>query len=252
MKRVCIVGLSEYGRDMIPWDDPEWEIWGINEEYANVDASGKRWFRRWTRWFQMHHPIDYRSPFNTKDPHHWDWLKAARGFPIYMHDRDPEVPASVPFPREQTTARFLSRIIRGGVVEEYYPSGPAYMLALAALEDFDQVMLAGVRAAEGEWAYQREGLEFWIGVLSQKASLILPKETALIPSVLYGKNFIRRLRPDNFRIWMSKAYQERGAAEKRLRDGTSGPEDYLLAAGYVAALEEVLRIVDAEREARVG
>ncbi|MCK4815325.1 hypothetical protein KA005_06110, partial [bacterium] len=47
-KTVAVVGLAPTSCSLAPYDDPEVEIWGLNEAHAFP------WMKRWDRWFQIH------------------------------------------------------------------------------------------------------------------------------------------------------------------------------------------------------
>ena len=50
---VAIVGFAKSTRHLVPYEDMETEIWGINDAY-----HVKGFMKRWDRWFQLH-PISY-------------------------------------------------------------------------------------------------------------------------------------------------------------------------------------------------
>ena len=63
MKKLAIVGMAKTSRNRVPWEDPDFEIWGLNEAYfgGHKDAEGiQPFFKRWDRWFQMHPGWDWR------------------------------------------------------------------------------------------------------------------------------------------------------------------------------------------------
>ena len=162
-KTIAIVGFAPTTREIAPYDDPDVEIWALNEAYL------QDWLIRWDRWFQIHKPWSYMRPENRNDPNHWLWLQnksdsclECRGtgtsllnkdkecsqcegtgvyipkrrtdweFPIYMQDEDPEVPNSERFPLEEIIKMFLPTVVRGaGIISEYFTSSYAYMCSFA-------------------------------------------------------------------------------------------------------------------------
>lgn len=79
-EKVALVGFSLKTRHMAPFDDPEYEIWGLNEEYnwfpKNVNGvfTMESWLKRYDRWFQMHPRDDFMRKNNTNDRNHPLWL----------------------------------------------------------------------------------------------------------------------------------------------------------------------------------
>jgi hypothetical protein len=81
-KTVALIGMAESHRDLAPWDNPEVEIWGINESYAerhlakreNKDDPRVPYMRRWDRWFQMHPQWDFMRPGNFNHQNHPLWI----------------------------------------------------------------------------------------------------------------------------------------------------------------------------------
>jgi hypothetical protein len=87
---VCLIGMAETTRDLAPWDDPNVEIWGINESYARRNKAQKKeprnkdevrppYVRRWDRWFQLHPSWDYSRPDNFNHENHPHWLVGREG-----------------------------------------------------------------------------------------------------------------------------------------------------------------------------
>lgn len=147
---VAFVGFADHGREDVPWDDPAFEIWGLNEEYVNP------WMKRWDRWFQLHTKENYSRPTNQADPNHFEWLKKQRGFPIYLHKLDPDIPAGVEYPMDEIVEKFG---------DPYFTSSFAYLVALALHLDKKVISVHGfLMASDTEWYYQKPGGEYWIGM----------------------------------------------------------------------------------------
>jgi len=66
--KLAIVGFAGTTRDLAPFDDDEYEIWGLNEEY-NYD-----WMKRFDRWFQIHPRWDFTRTGNMNHFNHPNWL----------------------------------------------------------------------------------------------------------------------------------------------------------------------------------
>jgi len=187
-KTIAIVGFAPTTRDIAPYDDPDVEIWGLNEAYKYD------FMKRWDRWFQIHQPWSYRRPENRNDPDHWEWLQKDHDFPIYMQDVDPDVPASIKLPLQEIIDTFLPNVIRGeGEVIEYFTSSYAYLAGFAALlhkDDLENLRLETYgfeMSTMTEYHYQKGSTEFWMGLLAGKgADIWAPEDCKLLHGLKYG------------------------------------------------------------------
>ena len=115
-KKIAICGFAASSRNLAPFDDPECEIWGLNQLYRHVPRA--------TRWFDIH--ANWRED-NVEGTDHPRWL-AECGIPVYMSFYEPSIPTCVRYPVE----RVIERVT--GV--DYFTSTVAYMVALA-IEEID-------------------------------------------------------------------------------------------------------------------
>ncbi len=220
--RIALVGFAPVTREIVPWDDPDLEIFSLNEGY------NFSWLKRWDRWFQIHPRWDFIRNSNNNDPNHFLWLKNQEGkciqclgtgkvipigvkgsekqidcpackgtghykppesrsadFPIYMQQAHDDIPGSVAFP--------LDEIIKAIIPEEnrqkdYFTSSCAQMLGLAYLMGYKQIELYGFEmGAETEFHYQRANFEYICGLLQGKGiKIIVPPESPLLTGPLYA------------------------------------------------------------------
>ena len=167
MKRCCIVGTAQSWRET-PWNDPSLEIFSLNDAY-------QLGFPRADRWFEIH-PLDklwYRPDdskivraedvpkgFFIRPKDHLAWLKKqAETIPVYLQEMPPaDWPANARrFPFEQVFAQFG---------DDYWASGPSYMLALAFMEGYQEIWISGIHlATESEYREQRPQFESLISQL---------------------------------------------------------------------------------------
>lgn len=167
MKRVCITGTAPNYKQT-PWTDPTLEIWSINDAY-NLG------FPRADRWFELHpfdkmtfrpktqkfvHPKEIPAGHYIRPEGHVEWLKKqAETIPVYLQNTPPaDWPANARrFPIEQVQQAFG---------EDYWASGPSYMLALAVLDGYTEIWITGINlATEAEYREQRPNWEFLLGRL---------------------------------------------------------------------------------------
>lgn len=158
--KVAIVGFAASSRADAPYDDPTWSIWGLNQLY--------RWVPRADRHFEIHANFmdavvdgtDYRG-----------WLRRC-SLPIYMTQRQPDIPNSVTYP--------LQRVIKDLEVD-YFTSTIAYEIALAIVEGFKEIALYGVDLiVNEEWAHQKPCVEFLLGLANGRGiTTTIPRTSAV-------------------------------------------------------------------------
>lgn len=173
--KVAIVGFAEGHRHLAPFDDPTFEIWGLNRLYTVQPG-------RWTRWFEIH----ALKGFYEADPAHREWLRTFKG-PIYMRPQDVgvyDIPTAVPYPVEQML----------GMFPRYFTNSISYMMALAIAMGFKEMHLYGVDMAQdqvwptNEYRQQRPSCEFFLGyAAAQGIKIYLPPGSDLLKaSYMYG------------------------------------------------------------------
>ncbi len=209
--KVAIVGFAPSTRHLAPFDDPEYEIFILNEEYNFP------WCKRFDRLFQMHQRWDWNRTNNFNHPNHGLWLRNISGpclacegkgkfvplgekeeiicpdcaggltytanrktdFPIYMQQAWEDVPGSVAFPLEEA-GKFLGH--------KYFRSGFSYMFTLAMLMGYPHIALYGFEmGSDTEYHYQKANGEWLIGVAQGKGiDVYLPDECTLLKGNIYG------------------------------------------------------------------
>jgi hypothetical protein len=130
LKKVAVLGFTNSWR-LAPFDDPEWEIWGLNELYMYIP--------RWTRWFEIHRRDIYTLDKNRINDHVERIKKMT--VPIYMQQHWEDIPESVEYPLKEVMARF------GDATRPYLTNTISYMIALAMIEGFEEIGIFGVDMA---------------------------------------------------------------------------------------------------------
>jgi hypothetical protein len=139
--KVAIVGFTP-SRLNAPWDDAEWEIWGLNALYKFPDM------KRATRWFDIHLRKEIHA---ERVAQYQSW-----NIPVYMQEVAADIPTSVAYPKAEVEARFGT---------DYFTNSISWMLALALHEGFESIHIYGVdMSQDDEYKWQRPNLEFWIGI----------------------------------------------------------------------------------------
>src|SRR5688572_3270226 len=117
-KKVAICGFAPSWK-LAPFDDPEVEIFGLNELW--------KYLPRWNRWWEVHDAetlgVTKRDLSEGEQKRHLEWLSTnhGEGKPIYMQPQfcDGRFPNAVPYPLED----------RCRVFGRYFTSSIGYMLA---------------------------------------------------------------------------------------------------------------------------
>lgn len=168
LKRVALVGFAPLTRGLLPHDQKDMEVWTLNE------AKGMM-LPRIDRLFQLH-PRYMWDP-NARDPDYVGWMNA-QDCPIYMLEKQFDIPNSERYPIEKMATKF----------DSYLTSTFAYMLSMAIDEGYQRIEIYGIDlAAEEEYRYQRAGTEFLIGwAKGLGIDVYIPKECPLLKAPLYG------------------------------------------------------------------
>jgi hypothetical protein len=149
MKKLAIVGSHSATRHLAPWNDPDYEIWVVNE------APQSDWCLRWDVDFQLHLEKVYTG-YNHVKTDHWDWLQQDHGDKvIWMQEYDARVPNCHVYPLDE---------IKRATPDEMLTSSVAMMLALAIMQRHEVIEVWGVElTSNSEYAYQVEGWVYWVG-----------------------------------------------------------------------------------------
>lgn len=148
--KVAIIGISPTTHDLAPWNDSNWEKWGLpwHEGY----------WPRMDRLFEMHdirllkgdgskRPADYFNRLNNC------WV------PLYMQSSYKEVPNAKRYP--------FANVAK--VTGEYWNSSIAYAMAMAIYEGADEIGIYGVdMAGDDEYGYQKPNMEYLVGLARGK------------------------------------------------------------------------------------
>ena len=171
LRKIALVGNAGSSLVYAPWHDATWEIWS--------HTSTKTLVKRVDRYFDLH-PKAFWLKGKSWDPEYVKWL-ARNPVPILMQNRFTDVPASVRYPRERVMAEFPRR---------YFTSQTAWMIALALTEGVTHLGFFGVHYAHSsEYATQRAGCEYWMGIAEGRGvHLVIPETNPLLktPGPLYG------------------------------------------------------------------
>lgn len=219
-KKVAIIGFATNTLHLVPWQDPAFELWGLNQGYVNFH-------RRPERWFEMHTP-EYTA--DVRDPEYLPWLTQCP-VPLYMIQRYDEYPSSVRYPIEEAI-RFAGR--------DYFTSSIAFMLAIAGMEGFEEIHIYGVNLAIGdEYFYEKPCCEWWIGLLQGMGrKIVVPTASSLLKQYMrYGYN------PSRTPNAMTKALLQ-GRTEEYQRQQQAKLNEYHILIGAMREAEQLKQIAE--------
>ncbi len=174
MRQVAIVGLAPSTHDDAPYEDPDWEVWGLP-----WDEEGWPYF---DRYFEIH-PLELlRKPEARRRAGYEDRLKML-DTPLYMQATYDDIPNAIRYPIERVVD-YLGL--------DYFNSSISYLMGLAIAEgakkigiwgvDMDDVeLISGDPSHTSEFAYQRPNMEYLIGFARGRGiEVYIPSESPLV------------------------------------------------------------------------
>lgn len=184
--KVAIVGFTSSRAEAWPLlDDPEWDVWGMNNLHAQPEVPPAA---RFDRWWDLHPADDI-----MKDAQHAAWLASgADGVPVQVWQARPEWPTSLTFNKAEVVERF----------GRYFTNSVSWMLSAALLQIMSQspdgivppegaaIAVFGIDMAQGgEYSAQRPSCEYHLGIaVGRGIEVILPPTSDLLQCAeMYGE-----------------------------------------------------------------
>ena len=172
--KIAIVGTSPNHWHLAPFNDPEWQIWGMSRLFQDKRCS------RWDCWFELHGTDELcganGQPDNSEAAQnrrlYLEWLQQQTN-PVYVREETPLIPTGVRYPIEE----ILKVFPRG-----YFTNTVSYATALAICMKPDELGLWGVDMAQSvEYRHQRPSVEYFLGLAEGMGiKVTLPVETTLL------------------------------------------------------------------------
>lgn len=214
-KNVAIVGFGPTSRHITRLqDDPDWEIWGLNDGYKNrcfwdgpldyvrapdggrgLDLDAQHANLRVDRWFELHpmrvQPVDdvswlARCPVPVYLLHPLEMSQSpARNYPkspAYAPESLPAMPNAVTYPLAAIEQAFK-------MPAPFWASTFAFQIALAISEGFEGIGLFGLDfGSEREVVFERANALWWAGLACGRGMSLLvpPDSTFLLHGARYG------------------------------------------------------------------
>lgn len=162
LKQIAIVGTAPH-RAEAPFTDKTWTIWACSP--GNMDLP------RFDVFFEPHDMDELRRDGILQDPYE-PWLKTDRGKMMFTDKVYDWIPNCVPLPKDKLVEEFG---------EYFFTSTPAYMMAMAILQNPDRIGIYGIdMATDEEYLYQRPGMQFFLTECARrKIEVILPPSSHL-------------------------------------------------------------------------
>jgi len=186
-RTVALVGSAFTSGPWAPFGEPGVDVWSLNETHIApwLKVEGV------TGWFQLHPKWVFAKDHPSK---HRDWLSRDWPFHIWMQREFDGVPRSVTYPLREVENQI--GVVRGEQrVEKVFSSTFSYMVALALLEKtYERIELYGIELVlDGEYAYQREAMAFWVGKADGAGVEVwMPEDCHLLEMPLYAYEELRK------------------------------------------------------------
>lgn len=190
-KKVAICGSG--GWRVMPWDDPSWECWSLNNFWGHApSADNGRMPSRdslgrlaASRWFEFHTP---KPPIQD----YWDmeWLRTCP-VPIYVTEPFPENKNAVVWPVEYYVQKYGRR---------YIPCSFVVQILTAFDEGFEELLVCGLellRGTQRERTVEASGVAYWLGYVEGRGMKVTiaarpdgePQHLLLSHPFIYGKEY---------------------------------------------------------------
>jgi hypothetical protein len=169
--KVAIVGLSPTTHGLAPWDDAEWEVWGLPWDV------GYHW--RMDRLFEMH---DIRLLESEHAPRKCGYLQQLRESEVPLYMQEAYFTGATKYPFEE---------VEKSIGLPYWNSSIAYAMAMAIHDGAEEIGIFGVdMRADDEYGYQKPNLEYLVGVAVGKGiKVTIPEESPLCKFSGFGVRF---------------------------------------------------------------
>jgi len=156
----------------VPWDDPDWEIWAINNFWGIArDMRGKIVA---SRWWEIHQISDRQSGPSPQDANDMQWINACP-VPIYTVEDWPKNPHAVRWPLEDMLAKGY---------RDFFACTFAYQIVQALEDGFDELGVFGLELAFGtkrETTVERACVSYWLGLAEGRGMKItIPEDDVVL------------------------------------------------------------------------
>ena len=128
----------------------------------------------YTRWFNMHSKRHMLKAYPTG----YAWY-AKQTKPIYLQEAQPDIPASIEFPK----AKVMDYFAINGEPMTYFTCSLTWFMALAIMEGFERIELWGFRLArDHQYDFERPCVSYWVEVARSRGI-----EVYIPPPIEFGE-----------------------------------------------------------------
>ena len=188
--KIAIVGTAPTSNMHAPYNDPEWTIWSLGNNYDKIP--------RWDLWFEFH-SVRHLKSIGVTTPHFKNM--ADNGEKLVLMEPEEEYPLAKIFPRQEIIEKYGS----------YFTSTIAWLLGLAIHSGADEIGLWGINmASKEEYLRQRAGCEYLIGLAQGKGiGVTIAENSPILKAPLY---------PDELATELENRAMSAQQAMERMRD----------------------------------
>ena len=186
--KVAICGAG--GVRTMPWDDPTYECWAINN-FWNVarDSAGRLAASRW--WEQHRITPDSEGPHrmeDIQDPYDLRWIRECP-VPLYTTEPMSENPRAVVWPIDSYARKY----------RDYFTCTFAMMIVQAYDEGFEELLVCGLellRGTQREATVESSCVAYWLGFVEGRGMRVVLAPNHRVPYRRHGDDGrIGRLEP---------------------------------------------------------
>lgn len=193
-KKVALIGASMLGHDPPPLDDPDWDVWGCNSLWRRHLDREQRF--RADAWWEMH-PIAVQTGQELQD------MKDCP-VPLYILGGK----QGLTHPPKHWMEYPLDRVREYFGPRDYFTNTFAYQIALAILQEYEEIGLWGVELWQGstrETRVELPCLMYWLGLaIGHEIQITLPGYSRLLwHEHLYGYDYdedVKQSKIDDARV----------------------------------------------------
>jgi len=161
-KKVAIVGGAPSTQMMAPFDDPEFDIWVLGNQIQSYDG------KRISRIFEIHDNLSEHE----------------EGYAQYLVDIGIPMIVGDKFPIEANGVRNFNKEMASEILP-FFSSSPAYMMAQAIMDEYEEIHIYGVDMAVDDHEYfkQRPDMYAWITCARERGIVVvIPEQSSLYKS----------------------------------------------------------------------
>lgn len=150
--KVAIVGAAPTGGAAIPFGEPGWEVWGLNDLYVIYCGDGPNDPKPFTAWWELHG--DTPLTRDRRPENHFERVRAMN-IPVYYLHGNPPTPDAIKLDTDELVP----------IGRDYFACTFAYQIALAMKQGATEIAMYGTPLATNrEIVVERPCVAWWLGL----------------------------------------------------------------------------------------